>query len=87
VEVDFTRHPLALATGDRMLLCSDGLYDLLEDEEIEKISSEGSLQEAGDALIAMALERGGHDNVSVVLVECVDELPEAAITREVSAKC
>jgi protein phosphatase len=70
-----------------MLLCSDGLYDLLEDEEIEKISSEGSLQEAGDALIAMALERGGHDNVSVVLVECVDELPEAAITREVSAKC
>lgn len=87
VEVDVTRHPLALATGDRMLLCSDGLYDLLEDEEIEKISSEGSLQVAGDALIAMALERGGHDNVSVVLVECVDELPEAAITREVSAKC
>jgi protein phosphatase len=83
VEVDVTRHPLAMVTGDRMLLCSDGLYDLLEDEEIEKISSEGSLQEAGNALIAAALERGGHDNVSIVLVECVDELPEAAITREV----
>ncbi len=83
VEVDVTRHPLAMVTGDRMLLCSDGLYDLLEDEEIEKISSEGTLQEAGDALIAAALQRGGHDNVSIVLVECVDELPEAAITREV----
>jgi len=56
--------------GDIYLLCSDGLTDLLDDREIEKvINSKGSLEEKGDLLIQMAKSRGGHDNITLVLVE------------------
>ena len=61
---------LPLRTGDWLLLCSDGLNDELEDQEIATIlRTHAQLEAAADELIAQALAKGGKDNVSVVLVE------------------
>jgi len=56
--------------GDIYLLCSDGLNDVLRDEQITGILSDkaGDLEAAIDALIATVNENGGPDNVSIILV-------------------
>jgi protein phosphatase len=55
--------------GDRLLLCSDGLSGLVSDEEMAKITVEfPEPQAACERLVALALERGGYDNVTVVLL-------------------
>lgn len=57
--------------GDVLLLCSDGLSNMLEDEQIEKIlrEHERDLGQAGQELIQQANEAGGKDNISVILIE------------------
>ena len=61
---------LALDAGDIFLLCSDGLSDLVPDAAIGATvgASEGDLLAAANALVATALNSGGHDNVTVVLI-------------------
>jgi PPM family protein phosphatase len=60
---------LQMMPGDTLLLCSDGLTDLLwNDEILEVIRSKPTLKEASKALIEMANSRGGHDNITVVLI-------------------
>ena len=55
--------------GDRLLLCSDGLSGLVSDEEMAQIATESpEPQEACERLVALALERGGYDNITVVLL-------------------
>jgi protein phosphatase len=68
-EVEIDLQELALATGDRLLFCTDGLSGLLREEEIKVILQQGQLQKVGDDLLAQALEKGGKDNVSLVLVD------------------
>ncbi|UCG12471.1 MAG: serine/threonine-protein phosphatase, partial [Deltaproteobacteria bacterium] len=54
--------------GDLFLMCSDGLTDMLSDEEIHKLVVEGgALDEICNKLVQMANERGGLDNVTVLL--------------------
>jgi protein phosphatase len=61
-------HKLHLADGDRLLLCTDGLTDLVEDEAIAEILRlRPRAEEACGALVDVALERGGKDNVTVVV--------------------
>lgn len=60
---------LALQPGDMLLLCSDGLTDLVSDAEIQKVIQNSSLEEAPDILIDMANQRGGHDNITVVIMQ------------------
>lgn len=57
--------------GDRLLVCSDGLTDMLGDAEIEEIlAGKGSnLRELTDKLVAAANANGGRDNISVILIE------------------
>jgi protein phosphatase len=56
--------------GDVYLLCSDGLTDMVEDEDIEGILAVGgSLEDRCQALQDAAMDAGGHDNITVVLVE------------------
>jgi serine/threonine protein phosphatase PrpC len=55
---------------DVFVLCSDGLTGHVEDEEILEKASRLSPQEACDALIALTLERGAKDNVTVIVVSC-----------------
>ncbi len=65
VEVDVTELPYH---GELVLLCTDGLTDMLTDEEIEKIlRSTSDLQETAKMLIESANNRGGKDNITVVL--------------------
>lgn len=53
----------------RLLLCSDGLNAELTDAEIAGLLSEGDLEAAADALVEAALDAGGSDNVTVVLID------------------
>ena len=59
----------ALEAGDVILLCSDGLTDLVWDDEILKtVRSKRNFNSAAQALVELANQRGGHDNISVVLM-------------------
>jgi protein phosphatase len=61
------RH-VALEDGDRLLVCTDGLSEMVADEEIgEVIDAQPDPQPACDELIRRALQHGGRDNVTVVL--------------------
>ncbi|SMB94658.1 protein phosphatase [Thermanaeromonas toyohensis ToBE] len=67
-EVIVDTRVVGLHTGDRLLLCTDGLPEVVKDEEIaEVLSSRTGLKEAVQSLVRLALERGGPDNVTVVL--------------------
>ena len=55
--------------GDRYLLCSDGLYNPVDFEEICAGMGQGSPEEACKSLVDLALERGGPDNITVVIVD------------------
>jgi serine/threonine protein phosphatase PrpC len=68
VEVTTWERPFPIRAGDRFLLCSDGLYDLVEDEEIKRIVLISAPTTACENLIALAKERGGHDNITVGIV-------------------
>ncbi|MDH4183000.1 MAG: protein phosphatase 2C domain-containing protein [Nitrospinota bacterium] len=59
-----------LKSGDVFLLCSDGLTDVADDWEIEEtlLEAAGDLEKAADHLVEIALDGGGPDNVSVILV-------------------
>jgi len=63
---------MQLAPHDQVLLCSDGLTDLVEDHEILKVLSQKSLEEAASALVDMARARGGHDNITLAIIEMPD---------------
>ena len=68
LEIDFFE--VSLEPGDYILLCSDGLSNMLEDAEIEEIiCSELELQEKAEKLITVANDNGGKDNIAVVLIE------------------
>ncbi len=67
-EADF--FTVLLQEGDLILLCSDGLTNMLEDEEIASICrEEGTLEERAERLIEAANAHGGLDNIAVILVE------------------
>jgi len=66
-EVEVGERPLR--KSEQLLLCSDGLYGGLDDAAMQiLLSSPGGLTELGDRLVATSLERGGTDNITVVLV-------------------
>jgi len=59
---------LSLEDGDRLLLCTDGLTDMVDDAAIALALKRGGGSEAAcRALVDLALERGGRDNVTVVV--------------------
>ena len=63
-----------VSVGDRVILCSDGLSSMIEDSQIEAIAvSSATPQAAVDNLVAAALQEGGHDNVTVVVVDVSDD--------------
>lgn len=62
--------------GDVFLLCSDGLTNELSDADIAQALMRGHCEHAADELLRQALERGGRDNISVIVVRADD--PSAA---------
>jgi protein phosphatase len=63
-------HHLRLADGDQLLLCTDGLTDLVSNDDIASVLARHThSQEKTQTLVDLALERGGKDNVTVVLAQ------------------
>ncbi len=71
---------IELIDGDRLLLCSDGLSDMVEPQATLQLLSNPNLTLAVDNLIQAALEGGGRDNVTVIAIE-----PEAVLEAEAVA--
>jgi serine/threonine protein phosphatase PrpC len=68
LDVDVDIDVLRLGDGDRLLLCSDGLSDLVDDDAIARtLAATPKSQDACAALVQLALERGGRDNVTVIV--------------------
>lgn len=63
---------VSLQTGDRLLMSSDGLTDLVSDAEILQAFDVGDASQAVDHLIELANQRGGHDNITIVTFEIPD---------------
>lgn len=69
-DADYWLFPAEL--GDRILVCSDGLTSEISDERIRAVlSSVPDPQEAADVLVGEAVEAGGRDNITVVVVDAV----------------
>jgi protein phosphatase len=67
-----------LHTGDVLLMCSDGLTDLVWDDEILRlVTTRNALKSAAHDLVDQANERGGYDNITVVLIGVPKEKPAA----------
>ncbi len=84
-EVEVDTSELVMAPGDLYLLCSDGLTDMVRDEEILTIVSgfDGDPAQVAHALVRAANSAGGDDNISVVAFEITDEEP---VVREPDAR-
>jgi protein phosphatase len=89
VEVSTWDAPFPLRHNDMFLVCSDGLYDLVEDEEIKRLATSADPQPACHSLITLAKERGGHDNITVAIVKVgaasATEKKPVPMTREMEA--
>ena len=67
VQVDVTR--VSLRQGDRILLCSDGLYGVVDENTIATVLNRGSLRSAARELVRLANNAGGTDNITVVVAQ------------------
>ena len=68
VDIDF--FTVELNRGDIVLMCSDGLTNMLEDEEIRMIvSGQRDIIEKAQKLVVAANNNGGKDNIAVILIE------------------
>jgi serine/threonine protein phosphatase PrpC len=76
---------LALRRRDCLILCSDGLWSAVSESEIrDVILGSATLDVAAERLVALANERGGKDNVTVVLAGVGGDLPEASTEERIS---
>ncbi len=75
--VDVEVQEMAVSKEDYFLLCSDGLPDMVEDEDIHLTINtfHGDMDTIGEQLVKLTNDNGGRDNVSVVLVRVVDSFP------------
>ena len=80
VEIDAFIQPLQ--PNDKLLLCSDGLWDMVRDPDIQQVvrSSIPNLNQIGKNLVQAALDGGGEDNVSVIVVSITEEAGQPAMT-------
>ena len=61
---------IEIENGDLFLLCSDGLTDMVEDQKIEdNLKMKKEPEEAAEALLKLALEKGGRDNVTIIILK------------------
>jgi protein phosphatase len=68
--VDIDTFPMTVEDGDRFIMCSDGLVDEADDDEIEtEIRLSTSVQDLADRLVDLANRNGGRDNITVIVVD------------------
>ena len=81
VQVDVFSH--LVRTGDRLVLCSDGLVDEVADVDITRILTEHSdPQETAEALVLVANANGGRDNTTVIVLDILDDISEPIVFDE-----
>jgi serine/threonine protein phosphatase PrpC len=68
IKPDILPGPIRLCERDTFIVCTDGLTSLVRDEEIFRIVQNAPVAHACDALVSLANERGGHDNITVAVV-------------------
>lgn len=68
-----------LEPSDKLLLCSDGLYEYFSEEELSQYLSRQDLKEIAEELKEVVLEQGAHDNFSILLVESREESKSESI--------
>lgn len=78
-------HVFDAPIGSRVLLCSDGLYGMLEEVQLQELM-QGEPEQCCEALIAAANEAGGRDNISAVIAVCCEGEPEEAESVVLYAK-
>jgi serine/threonine protein phosphatase PrpC len=89
VEPSHWNEPLPVRIGDKFIICSDGLYDRMEDSEIRSVVLSKTSADACVTLIELAKQRGGYDNITVAVVglEAVSEEAKAPPeTREMEVQ-
>ena len=79
---------LQLSAGDQLLLCSDGLSDLVEDQEILDAFQNQELPEGLSTLVELANQRGGHDNITILAlkVPAPNEIPQTNLPTKSQTK-
>jgi PPM family protein phosphatase len=84
-DVDVDTFTVAGHDGDVFVLCSDGLTDMVADDEIGAVLSErrASLEDAANELVRRANKAGGQDNITVVAFELTDEPDERTLEQTV----
>lgn len=81
VEAEISK-AFSIEPNDEYLLCSDGLCDMLEEDEIRRIwTRSNNVYEASESLVQRAKDNGGHDNVTVAIVRVPGE-KDAVISRK-----
>jgi protein phosphatase len=71
IEVDAGALDQPLVAGDVLLLCSDGLHGLVGEDELAWYVADASLEKACSDLVTLANDRGGPDNISIVIARAV----------------
>lgn len=71
---------------DKLVLCSDGLYSLVSDEEISAITNQFSPQEACVKMVELARERGGYDNITLAILPLDGKLSEEPSKERLASK-
>lgn len=75
------RQGFRLRPNDRLLLCSDGLSDVLEEAQVAALLGDSEIDEAADLLVNAVLEAGGEDNVTAVVLAVPPAQPTSAQER------
>jgi PPM family protein phosphatase len=85
MRIDTGKCELAFENNNRLLLCSDGLYDYLNASELKEILLANDIKKAADIMVQQAKAKGGHDNITVVIAERKNDTTEneLKLTREV----
>jgi protein phosphatase len=76
VAVDAAEHAMALQDCDDLLLCTDGLWGVVTDEELEAAVTNNAPAECCGALVKLARDRGGPDNITLQVLRMGPGLPE-----------
>ena len=83
IEIDLYTHDRK--PGDRWLICSDGMYGMVSKSELHQLMAVENIEEAAEKMLRAALENGGKDNISLVLIQD-DTLPAAEEKNEETAE-
>ena len=84
--VDIDTFPMTVEDGDRFIMCSDGLVDEADDDEIEtEIRLSTSVQDLADRLVDLANRNGGRDNITVVVVDFAVSDEAVEVVNEIVA--